>query len=235
MLPDCCDDGWRTALARSYFLSDTDRRYFAIEGETLANERSFEQNKHFTEDCDGFTVVTDHKPLVRITGDRILDEITNTCLSKQRSLQWKLRAAYLPDKDKYTNSAYFPPPALTCAIDGMSTDCATFEQLLAALIPTRQYHCHSGTFVGHICTRDNCTRDSALSQLKAATNIAQISGDFSLTTEHLRYKDSLYSQGEAILYNDRVVVFTVLRPTVLDSLDTTHQVTSSIYKHALNQ
>ena len=35
-----------------------------------------EQTKYFTLGCDDLLVVTDHKPLVKILGDRTLDEIT---------------------------------------------------------------------------------------------------------------------------------------------------------------
>ena len=43
-------------------------------------------------------VVTDHKPLVKIFGDRTLDEISNTHLFrlKQRTLMWRFDIAHLP-------------------------------------------------------------------------------------------------------------------------------------------
>ena len=39
-----------------------------------------EQTRYFTQGCDDLLVVTDHKPLVKVLGDRILDEISNTRL-----------------------------------------------------------------------------------------------------------------------------------------------------------
>ena len=39
-----------------------------------------EQTKYFTHGCDNFVVVPDHKPLIKIFGDRTLNEITNTRL-----------------------------------------------------------------------------------------------------------------------------------------------------------
>jgi hypothetical protein len=46
-----------------------------------------EQTRYFTQGCDNLVVVTDHKPLVKIFGDRTLDEITNSRLFrlKQRT------------------------------------------------------------------------------------------------------------------------------------------------------
>ena len=92
-IPSCCQDGWTTTLAGSRFLSDTEKRYAAIEGEALAVAWGLEQTKYFTQGCSNLTVVTDHKPLVKIFGDRTLDEIANTRLFrlKQRTLTWKFR------------------------------------------------------------------------------------------------------------------------------------------------
>ena len=45
-------------------------------------------------------MVTDHKPLVKIFGDRTLDEITNTRLFrlKQRTLPWRFDIHYMAGK-----------------------------------------------------------------------------------------------------------------------------------------
>ena len=75
--PDCCQDGWKVTLAGSRFLSPAESRYAPIEGEALAVAWGLEQSRYFTQGCDKLTVVTDHKPLVKIFGDRTLDEIAN--------------------------------------------------------------------------------------------------------------------------------------------------------------
>ena len=79
-LPDCCPGGWQITLAGSPFLSFAEQRYAAIEGEALAVAWGLEQTKYFTQGCDNLIVVTDHKPLVKIFGDRTLDEISNSRL-----------------------------------------------------------------------------------------------------------------------------------------------------------
>ena len=52
-------------------------------------------------------VVTDHKPLVKILGDRTLHEITNTRLFrlKQRTLPWSFSIAHLPGKTNHAADA----------------------------------------------------------------------------------------------------------------------------------
>ena len=42
-LPDCCADSWRIVLAGSRFLSTTESRYAAVEGEALAIAYGLEQ------------------------------------------------------------------------------------------------------------------------------------------------------------------------------------------------
>ena len=65
-------------LAGSRFLNGAEKNYAAIEGESLAIAWSLEQTKYFTKGCNDLVVVTDHKPLVKIFGDRTLNEIQNT-------------------------------------------------------------------------------------------------------------------------------------------------------------
>ena len=77
-------------LAGSRFLNGAEKNYAAIEGESLAIAWSLEQTKYFTMGCKNLVVITDHKPLVKIFGDRALNDIQNTRIFrlKQRTLPW---------------------------------------------------------------------------------------------------------------------------------------------------
>ena len=99
-IPECCPGGWHITLAGSRFLSSAEERYAAIEGEALAVAWGLEQTRYFTQGCDNLVVITDHKPLVKIFGDRTLDKISNSQLFrlKQRTLQWRFDIKYLPGK-----------------------------------------------------------------------------------------------------------------------------------------
>ena len=50
--------------------------------------------------CDTLLVATDHAPLIKLFGDRTLDEISNTRLFrlKERALPWKFSIQYVPGK-----------------------------------------------------------------------------------------------------------------------------------------
>ena len=85
-------------LAGSRFLSTAEQRNAPIEGEAFTVAWGLEQTKYFTQSYDNLAVVTDHKPLVKIFGDRTLDEITNTRLFrlKQRTLLWRFEIFLKP-------------------------------------------------------------------------------------------------------------------------------------------
>ena len=86
--PVCCHEGWRLCLVGSRFTHGPEARYAPIEGEALAIVWGLEQTEYFTQGCPKLVVVTDHKPLTKIFGDRTLDEISNTRLFrlKQKTL-----------------------------------------------------------------------------------------------------------------------------------------------------
>ena len=113
-LPDCCPDGWKVTLAGSRFLTGAEKRYAAIEGEALAVAWGLEQTKYFTQGCPNLMVATDHKPLVKIFGDRTLDEIRNTRLFrlKQRTLPWRFIIQHMPGRSNLAADAAsrYPTP-----------------------------------------------------------------------------------------------------------------------------
>ena len=96
--PDCCTDGWRMTLAGSRFLTLAEQHYAPIEGEALAITWGLEQTKFFTLGCHQLLIATDHKPLIKVFGDRTLNEIPNTRLFrlKQRTLPWHFQIIHLP-------------------------------------------------------------------------------------------------------------------------------------------
>ena len=122
-LPDCCTEGWRITLAGSRFLSSAEQRYAPIEGEALAVAWGLEQTRYFTQGCDNLVVVTDHKPLTKIFGDRTLDEISNSRLFrlKQRTLPWRFDIAHLPGKLNHAADATSRHPSPSVSEDSVDT------------------------------------------------------------------------------------------------------------------
>ena len=229
ILPNCCASGWKTTLAGSRFLSDTESRYAAIEGEALAIAWGLEQTKYFTQGCDKLLVVTDHKPLVGVFGDRTLDAITNTRLFrlKQRTLQWKFNVAYLPGRTNVAADATSRHPSPSSTAASLSYADIEEEMMVAAIC---QEAC-SVTSIDWKTIADETERDSVLSELKKAIDDG-FSGEYKLISDFFRYRSSLFVQDGVVLYKDRVVVPSILRSAVLDSLHSAHQGVSSMQLRA---
>ena len=228
-LPDCCPDGWKVVLAGSRFLSDTESRYAAVEGEALAIVYGLEQTRYFTQGCSNLLVVTDHKPLVKVFGDRTLDEITNTRLFrlKQRTLQWRFKIAYKPGKtnlaaDATSRHPWGSPPLCHLSVGDVK------EHITVAAISRDTAKITSLSWDTLALETQN---DATLPELCMA--IAEgFRGKYKGLSEFLRYQDSLYVQDNVVMYQDRAVIPKSLRPAVLDSLHAAHQGTSAMQMRA---
>ena len=58
-------------------MTKAEKNYAPIEGEALAVCWALEQTKFFTMGCNNLLIIVDHKPLIKILGDRRLDEISS--------------------------------------------------------------------------------------------------------------------------------------------------------------
>ena len=96
--PVCCPDGWKITLVGSRFTHPAESRYHPTEGEALALSYALESTRYFVLGCPDLIVAVDHKPLVKIFGDRSLENITNTRLInlKEKTLRYKFRMLYVP-------------------------------------------------------------------------------------------------------------------------------------------
>ena len=61
----------------SRFTRPAESRYAPVEGEALAVVYSLDKAKHFVLGCSDLIVAVDHKPLLKIFGDRSLADIPN--------------------------------------------------------------------------------------------------------------------------------------------------------------
>ena len=98
--PLCCKGGWRLALCGSRHLTPAERGYAPIEGEALAVAYCLHKARLFLLGCPNLLLVTDHRPLVGLLGDKALTDVANPRLFrlKERTLQFKFTIRYLPGK-----------------------------------------------------------------------------------------------------------------------------------------
>ena len=79
--PFCCRTGWKT-----------------IEGEALAVADALDKARFFVLGCSDLTFAVDHKPLLKVLGDRSLEDIPNARLRnlKEKTLRYRFRMVYIP-------------------------------------------------------------------------------------------------------------------------------------------
>ena len=97
---NCCKTGWKVVFAGSRFTSDAESRYAPTEGESLAIAYALNHANCFVLGCPNLTVVTDHKPLLGIFGDRELGKISNPRIRrlKERTLRYNFKIEHCPGK-----------------------------------------------------------------------------------------------------------------------------------------
>ena len=228
-LPNCCPDGWKVTLAGSRFLTGAEERYAAIEGEALAIAWGLEQTKYFTQGCQDLIVVTDHKPLTKIFGDRTLDEISNTRLFrlKQRTLPWHFEIKHLPGKTNLAADATSRYPAPDIELSALTVSDQS-ELLIAAAISNEAEEI---TSLSWEVLAEETRKDPVLSLLVTAIQEGFRQEQPQLS-EYTRYKECLYETDGVVLYKDRVVIPSSLRKHVLENLHAAHQGVSSMQVRA---
>ena len=174
-------------------------------------------------------VATDHKPLVKIFGDRTLDEISNTRLFrlKQRTLPWRFHIDHLPGKTNLAADAASRYPNPESSLAQMSAADQSEHLMIAAISSEAE----SITTVSWELLAEETRKDKTLSVLMMAIQEG-FSGIYDEIGDFVRYRDSLYISEDVILYQDRVVVPSSLRDTILQGLHAAHQGVSAMQSRA---
>ena len=96
--PFCCRTGWKVTLVGSRFTHAAESRYAPIEGEALAVADALDKARYFVLGCDNLFVAVDHKPLLKILGDRSLEDLPNSRLRnlKEKTLRYRFRIIHIP-------------------------------------------------------------------------------------------------------------------------------------------
>ena len=218
--PACCADGWRMTLAGSRFNSATESRYAPIEGEALGVAWALEQTKFFTQGCDSLTVATDHKPLVKLLGDKGLDTISNPRLFrlKQRVGLWKFDIIHCAGRTNYFADATSRKPSEPAdALEKVEGSLVAAAVASIAITP------------GDIEQADR--GDPAYQAMRDAIT-AGAAPDVAACGPYWQYRDRMYVSNGKLLYDDRMIIPLPLRPRVLDVLHAAHQGVSSMMHRA---
>ena len=82
----------------SWLTHPAESRYAPVEGEALAVADALDKARHFVLGCKSLTIAVDHRPLLKIFGDRSLDQISNTRLRnlKEKTLRYSFNMVHIP-------------------------------------------------------------------------------------------------------------------------------------------
>ena len=96
----CCKSGWKVVAFASRFCHPAESNYSPVEGEALSASAGLHKFRHFILGCENLSLEVDHKPLVKLLGDKKMDEIHNMRLLrlKEKTLPFKFTVIHRPGK-----------------------------------------------------------------------------------------------------------------------------------------
>ena len=98
--PWCCQTGWKLTFASNRYTHNAEENYAPVEGEALAVAWALDKARHFVLGCNDLIVATDHNPLLKVLGDRKMEDIKNPRLYnlKEKTLPFLFRITHVPGK-----------------------------------------------------------------------------------------------------------------------------------------
>ena len=272
--PVCCPQGWVTVFCGSRFLTGAESRYSPVEGETLAIAWALEKAKHFILGCPEFTVATDHKPLLKLLGDRMMEDIPNPrlLLLKEKTLRYDYRIIHIPGKEQKAPDAlsrveeetedrnastlrYLVSGIRMAATEQEIEESLELEKAATGPITATVSMVNMIATVSMVNTAEVCSVCSVgvPSVISLARVDAESAADPQLRElasliargtpedredwpesirEFFTAREKLYTMGNTVCYDGRLVIPVTLRKEILDILHCGHQGTSSMRTRA---
>ena len=258
--PFCCPSGWKTTLVGSRFTHTAESRYAPIEGEALAVADALEKTRFFVLGCRQLIIAVDHKPLLKLLGDRSLNDISNNRLRnlKEKTLRYHFTMVHVPGvKHKAADTLSRHPtgstkPDLMRLPDDIATSTETPDLSFLPLFRSEDDSNSTSdddTYFHAIATLDalqpnvltwNKVRLATASDMDMQDLLHFIEDGFPANIDQLpqslqefhRFKRHLSSVDGVILYKDRIVIPTPLRRNVLATLHSAHQGVTSMLARA---
>ena len=201
--------------------------------------------------CSDLIIATDHKPLVKILGDRNMDNIKNPRLFsiKERTLQFDYQIKHVPGAGHHAPDAFSRrrrpnhTSSITCLHAPVSEEEYDISSIACAFAEV-----HSYSAVNALNDIDSAAKAVTITRIKDAANHDQTycellqlcqSGfprDSSQLTNTLRpfwkIHNDLYILDNLLMYGNRLVIPASLRKEVLECLHAAHQGVAGMKAHA---
>ena len=127
---------------------------------------ALEQTQYFTQGCDNLIIITDHKLLVKIFGDRTLDEISNSGFFrlKQRTLPWHFDIVHHHRQYNQATDATSRHPSPSGSVKDFTLGTPSNADMAElALMATICSHAEEATVIHRSLIADATARDKSLS------------------------------------------------------------------------
>ena len=249
----CCKNGWRITLAGSRFLHKAEKNYWPVEGEALAVNWALEDTRFFTLGCGDLHIQTDHRPLVKLLGDRTLDEIDNRRLVnlKEKTMAWRFEIHYIPGRlipasdatsrsphdrnSSYSEDEESEWPDKSTALDAIRMVHEEDDDMEMCIVAAARSSLPSMEAVTWERVRDETAQDIYLLQL-----IGLAEHGFPATPQlmspqllpYWRFRDELSVVDGVLMYGLRAVIPPKLRNEVISHLHSAHQGVSQMNNRA---
>ena len=255
--PFCCNSGWKVTLVGSRFTHAAESRYAPVEGEALAVVNALGKAKHFVLGCTNLIIAVDHKPLLKLFGNRALEDIPNSRLRnlKEKTLSYRFQMVHVPGiKNKVADGLSRHPsdPAEKIFLpddiasmtehsesisqplpDDTPNDLDVEECTLASIHST--FNASPITSTTWDLVRTATASNESLNELLNIIEDGFPETSSALPTQLRAYfplREHLSTVDGVIVYNDRVVVPPSLRPNVITTLHAAHQGVSTMISRA---
>lgn len=233
--PTCCREGWKLVFAGSQFNNKAESKYAPIEGECLAVVKALHKPtvRYFIIGCDDLIICTDHKPLVKLLGNRKLEDIDNPRLlsMKEKTLPYRFKMRYIAGKSNKVPDATsrFPTSIAEASDNNSDVERIVFSTAISALSSLEGIKSVTWENIQHATFSDQ-------TMLTLLNNIQEGFTDRQSLPSNLKQyeklKRFLTTVDGVILYKKRIVVPPQLRADILESLHSAHQGVSSMMSRA---
>ena len=251
--PFCCQSGWKITLVGSRFTHAAESRYAPVEGEALAVIYGLEKARYFVLGCPKLIIAVDHKPLLKVLGDRALEDIPNSRLRnmKEKTLRYRFEIVHVPGVKQLVADALSRHPVDPAELSNLPDE--TLNTVTMSSEDRQEHSAYSdieeNTLISALSTFQaspitsvtwDLVRTATASDETLNTLLETIEDGFpnsiSDLPEDLRIyfpiRDHLSTVDGVILYNDRVLIPPSLRHNVLTTLHAAHQGTSTMLTRA---